>query len=85
MRGAAQRDTVGRVSLSWDALAGGRAAEVVGQSVDMTFTPEDRATGQPATPFTPAERRYVEYFLAGTEPGAVSAWRLFQWGPLGAP
>ncbi|HEU4630693.1 MAG TPA: PBP1A family penicillin-binding protein [Gemmatimonadaceae bacterium] len=45
----------------------------------------DRATGQPATPFTPAERRYVEYFLPGTEPGAVSAWRLFQWGPIGPP
>jgi penicillin-binding protein 1A len=45
----------------------------------------DRATGQPATPFTPADRRYVEYFLPGTEPGAVSAWRLFQWGPLGTP
>jgi penicillin-binding protein 1A len=45
----------------------------------------DRATGQPVTPFTPADRRYVEYFLPGTEPGAVSAWRLFQWGPVGMP
>ena len=43
----------------------------------------DRVTGRPADPFTPAERRYVEYFLAGTEPGAIGAWRLFQWGPIG--
>ena len=45
----------------------------------------DRATGEPATLFTPAEQRYVEYFLPGTEPGAlrVSAWKLFQWGPVG--
>jgi penicillin-binding protein 1A len=45
----------------------------------------DRGTGELATPFTPVEQRYVEYFLPGTEPGAlrVSPWKLFQWGPLG--
>src|SRR5690606_5389705 len=39
----------------------------------------DRETGEPATPFTPVERRYVEYFLPGTEPGAlrVTPWKLF--------
>jgi penicillin-binding protein 1A len=44
----------------------------------------DRATGEPASPFTPVEQRYVEYFLPGTEPGAlqVTPWKLFQWGPL---
>ena len=43
-----------------------------------------RGTGQPADPFTPVEQRYVEWFLPGTEPGAVrvSPWRLFQWGPI---
>ena len=45
----------------------------------------DRTTGEPATPFTPMEQRYVEYFLPGTEPGAlqVTPWKLFQWGPIG--
>jgi penicillin-binding protein 1A len=44
----------------------------------------DRATGALASPATPAERRYVEYFLAGTEPGAlrVDARRLFTLGPI---
>jgi penicillin-binding protein 1A len=45
----------------------------------------DRQSGLPADPFTPPERRYTEYFLAGTEPGAIpiDAWRLFEWGPVG--
>lgn len=44
----------------------------------------DRATGLPADPFTPAERRYTEYFLHGTEPGAIRAspWVLFRAGPI---
>jgi hypothetical protein len=34
---------------------------------------------------SPVEQRYVEYFLPGTEPGAlqVSPWKLFQWGAVG--
>jgi 1A family penicillin-binding protein len=44
----------------------------------------DRKTGKLADATTPAERRYTEYFLAGTEPGAlrVDARRLFGLGPI---
>ncbi|MFA6164976.1 MAG: transglycosylase domain-containing protein [Gemmatimonadaceae bacterium] len=44
----------------------------------------DRASGTLAEATTPTERRYLEYFLAGTEPGAlrVDARRLFGWGPI---
>ena len=44
----------------------------------------DRDTGQPATPATPPERRYTEYFLPGTEPGAVKVtpWSIFASGPI---
>jgi len=44
----------------------------------------DRATGQLATDQTPADRRYTEYFVEGTEPAALKAdpWKLFGSGPL---
>ena len=44
----------------------------------------DRLTGQLADTTTPPERRYTEYFLAGTEPLPlrVNGWRLFQSGPI---
>jgi 1A family penicillin-binding protein len=44
----------------------------------------DRRTGKLADASTPAERRYTEYFLPGTEPGAlrVDARRLFTLGPI---
>lgn len=44
----------------------------------------DRDNGKLAEPSTPPDRRYLEYFLAGTEPGAlrVDARRLFGWGPI---
>ncbi len=44
----------------------------------------DRASGKLAESSTPTERRYLEYFLPGTEPGAlrVDARRLFGWGPI---
>ena len=42
----------------------------------------DRATGQLATAATPAERRYTEYFLDGTEPPVLrmDLWRLVRGG-----
>jgi 1A family penicillin-binding protein len=45
----------------------------------------DRTTGQLATLATPADRRYTEYFVEGTEPPPLRAdpWKIFQWGPLG--
>jgi len=45
----------------------------------------DRATGQLATISTPADRRYTEYFVEGTEPEPLrfDTWKIFQWGPIG--
>ena len=44
----------------------------------------DRATGELATDQTPADRRYTEYFVEGTEPPSLRAdpWKVFGWGPL---
>jgi penicillin-binding protein 1A len=44
----------------------------------------DRVTGQLADSTTLPERRYVEYFLAGTEPLPlrVNGWNLFKNGPI---
>ena len=44
----------------------------------------DRLTGTIADATTPPERRYTEYFLSGTEPGAlrVDGRRLFRLGPI---
>lgn len=44
----------------------------------------DRDSGQLAGPSTPAGRRYVEYFVEGTEPPALhdNPWKLPQFGPL---
>ena len=45
----------------------------------------DRLTGQLATPATPADRRYTEYFVEGTEPEGLRAdpWKIFRSGPIG--
>jgi len=46
--------------------------------------PLDRLNGAPVTAATPADRRYMEWFLVGTEPGAVAwPWNLFRIGPIG--
>ena len=44
----------------------------------------DRDTGELATDQTPADRRYTEYFVEGTEPAPLKAdpWKLFGWGPI---
>ena len=43
----------------------------------------DRTTGKVATLATPIDRRYTEWFLEGTEPGAHSwPWSLFRHGPI---
>jgi penicillin-binding protein 1A len=57
---------------TWDVPTGLVTAEI------------DRQTGKLADQSTPAERRYTEYFLPGTEPGAlrVDARRLFALGPI---
>ncbi|MFN2603594.1 MAG: penicillin-binding protein 1A [Gemmatimonadaceae bacterium] len=45
----------------------------------------DRVTGQLATIATPADRRYTEYFIEGTEPEPLKfdPWKLFQFGAIG--
>lgn len=45
----------------------------------------DRLTGQLATLATPAERRYTEYFVEGTEPEPLRAdpWKILKWGLIG--
>lgn len=47
----------------------------------------DRQTGQPADTLTPPERKYTEYFLEGTEPGAQTfdPWSVFRTGPILRP
>ena len=45
----------------------------------------DRDTGQPATSITLPEKRYTEWFVSGTEPGAlaIDVWRLMELGGIG--
>jgi penicillin-binding protein 1A len=44
----------------------------------------DRATGKPADATTPIDRRYGEWFIMGTEPGALTwTMNLFRVGPIG--
>ena len=52
--------------------------------VGVIYGDFDRATGTLATDQTPAERRYTEYFIEGTEPPPLRAdpWKLFGWGPI---
>ncbi|HEU4995400.1 MAG TPA: PBP1A family penicillin-binding protein [Gemmatimonadaceae bacterium] len=51
---------------------------------ELSYAELDRATGQLADSLTPPDRRYVEYFLPGTEPPLlrVNPWKIPQWGPF---
>ncbi len=53
----------------------------------LVYAELDRITGEMATPMTPPERRYTEYFLPGTEPMPLrnNPWKVPQWGPLFVP
>lgn len=73
-------------------IAGQIIAAAYGNRASGVWTPPpgvvpvelDRATGRPSDGRTPSERRYVEWFMAGTEPGApVWPWSLFRLGPIG--
>ncbi len=73
-------------------IAGQIIAAAYGNRASGIWTPPpgvvpvelDRASGQPSNATTPSERRYVEWFMAGTEPGApVWPWSLFRLGPIG--
>ncbi|HMI54771.1 MAG TPA: PBP1A family penicillin-binding protein [Gemmatimonadaceae bacterium] len=61
-----------------------RAAEQWTPPLGVIYGDLDRATGQLATENTPADRRYTEYFVEGTEPVPLQAdpWKLFAWGPI---
>ena len=61
-----------------------RAAEQWTPPIGVIFGDVDRATGELATDQTPADRRYTEYFVEGTEPASLKAdpWKLFGWGPI---
>jgi 1A family penicillin-binding protein len=62
---------------------GGSAGEWFAPS-DLSAVELDRLTGQPPDSLTPPERRYIEYFLPGTEPPLlrVNPWKIPQWGPF---
>ncbi|HET7584473.1 MAG TPA: PBP1A family penicillin-binding protein [Gemmatimonadaceae bacterium] len=61
-----------RASGTWEPPAGLVTAEL------------DRATGLLADDLTPPDRRYTEYFIAGTEPSWLrfDPWSIFRWGPI---
>ncbi len=73
----------------------GRAVQAyyAGNRATLPWTPPpgvlsmelDRDTGLPVTATTPAEKRYTEWFVAGTEPGAipVDVWKLMELGGIG--
>ncbi len=73
-------------------IAGQIIAAAYGSRTSGAWTPPpglvpvelDRASGRPSDTTTPSERRYIEWFMAGTEPGApVWPWSLFRLGPIG--
>ena len=61
-----------------------RSAEQWAPPVGVIYGDFDRLTGQLATDQTPADQRYTEYFIEGTEPAPLRAdpWKLFGWGPV---
>ena len=67
-----QRWYAGRTAGTWEPPAG------------LVWGEMDRATGMVADASTPPERRYVEYFLEGTEPDGLrfDPWRIFSSGAV---
>ena len=61
-----------------------RAADQWVPPVGVIYGDFDRVTGQLANDQTPADQRYTEYFVEGTEPPPLRAdpWKLFGWGPV---
>jgi hypothetical protein len=53
----------------------------------LTYAELDRETALLATPQTPPDRRYIEYFIPGTEPAELrnNPWKVPQFGPLFVP
>jgi len=65
-------------------LVASHAAEQWTPPLGVIMGDVDRATGELATDQTPADRRYTEFFVEGTEPPSLRAdpWKLFGWGPI---
>jgi len=63
---------------------GDRAVADFPSAGDLSFATLDRASGALADSTTADDRRYIEYFVPGTEPPAlrVNPWKVPQWGPL---
>jgi membrane carboxypeptidase/penicillin-binding protein len=60
-----------------------RSSEWPTAPAGLVFADVDRENGELATPMTPADRRQLEYFIAGTEPMEIrSPWNLPRWGPV---
>ncbi len=61
-----------------------RASDQWAPPTGVIYGDFDRVTGQLASDQTPADQRYTEYFIEGTEPPLLRAdpWKLFSWGPV---
>jgi penicillin-binding protein 2D len=70
------RTYAGRSSIGWGPPPDG-----------LVYAELDRTTADVATPATPADKRYLEYFIPGTEPMSLrnNPWKVPQWGPLFVP
>ena len=73
----------------WGQMVGryyvGRSTNGWGPPPDgLVFAELERDSGMLATPATQYDKRYIEYFLPGTEPAPLrnNPWRTPQWGPL---
>ncbi|HSQ31614.1 MAG TPA: transglycosylase domain-containing protein [Gemmatimonadaceae bacterium] len=67
---------------------GGRTSSGWGPPPDgLVYAEIDRDSAGLATPATPPDKRYVEYFLPGTEPPELrnNPWKVPRWGPLFVP
>jgi 1A family penicillin-binding protein len=53
----------------------------------LVFAELNRDVADLATPDAPLDKRYIEYFLPGTEPQQLrdNPWKVAQWGPLFLP
>jgi penicillin-binding protein 1A len=67
-----------------NAAYGSRSAGAWAPPAGVIAVDLDRSTGKPADAATPVDRRYTEWYLEGTEPGApVWPWSIFRFGPIG--
>jgi penicillin-binding protein 1A len=67
-----------------NAAYGARSAGAWAPPAGVVAVDLDRSTGKPADASTPVDRRYTEWYLEGTEPGApVWPWSIFRFGPIG--